>query len=222
MLSGLLFGKLLSSYCTSPTKPQNRDLNTKTATPVDAITNPFCAAGMHLPNGSFAVFGGNTAIGPNGDNSAPGSTPAFDPTYQDHDGGAAIRIITPCLGDPAAAPCTWFDGPGGPQMARRRWYAGAEPLGNGGVVLVGGLSWGGFINRHYPNVDPLYEDGGAEPTYEFFPPLPQPPQIMKFLGRTSGLNAYPLMYLMPSGKFLVQANYSTSYVIFTLRLDLPG
>ena len=33
---------------------------------MDVITNPFCASGMHFPNGSFVTFGGNGAIGPGG------------------------------------------------------------------------------------------------------------------------------------------------------------
>ncbi|KAI0253523.1 glyoxal oxidase [Lactifluus subvellereus] len=203
------------------------DIAAKKATPVDAITNPFCAAGMHLPNGSFAVFGGNSAIGPNGQNLSPGSTPQFDPVYGDHDGGQAIRIITSCAGDVAAAPCAWYDAIGGPQMIRRRWYAGAEPLANGGVVLIGGLVNGGFINRNFPNVDPVYENGQAEPTYEFYPPGPNPPQIFQFLVKTSGLNAYALAFLMPSGKMFVQAYYSSTLWDYNTNVetalpDMPG
>ena len=41
-----------------------RDVETRKATPMDVQTNPFCAAGMHLPNGSFATFGGNGATSP--------------------------------------------------------------------------------------------------------------------------------------------------------------
>jgi hypothetical protein len=196
--------------------PRNRDVAKRTATPIPARTNPFCAAGMHLPDGTYAVFGGNSAIGPDGLNNDPGSSPQYDPVYQDTDGGQAIRIITSCPGDVTQPPCAWNDAAGGPQMARRRWYAGAEALANGGVVLVGGLVNGGFINRNFPNVDPLNENGQAEPTFEFYPPGPGAPQIMQFLGKTSGLNAYPLLYLMGSGKMFVQANYSTSCVKFTL------
>ena len=171
---------------------------------------------MHLPNGTFAVFGGNSAIGPNGANNDPGSTPNFDPVYGDHNGGASIRLITGCQGpldQPTSGNCVWYDSLNGPKMQRQRWYAGAEPLGDGTVVIVGGLVYGGFINRQYPNVDPVYENGNAEPTYEFWPPTGtnNPPAIFQFLVETSGLNAYPLMYLQASGKMFVQANYSTSY-----------
>jgi hypothetical protein len=39
------------------------DIATRTATAMDFMSNAFCASGMHLPNGSFATFGGNGAIG---------------------------------------------------------------------------------------------------------------------------------------------------------------
>ncbi len=167
---------------------------------------------MHLPNNSYAVFGGNSAIGPGGDNSATGSTPQYDPTYGDYPGNRAIRMITSCDGALTAPPCSWYDAPNGLQMARLRWYPAAEPLANGTIVLIGGLTSGGYINRNLPNIDPTYEGGQAEPTYEFFPPTAQAPQIMQFMVKTSGLNSFALTYLMPSGKMFVQANYSTSYV----------
>jgi len=30
---------------------------------MDIKTNVFCSSGMHLPNGSFATFGGNGPVG---------------------------------------------------------------------------------------------------------------------------------------------------------------
>jgi hypothetical protein len=162
---------------------------------------------MHLPNGSYALFGGNTAVGPGGDNSSPGSTTTFDPTYQDYDGTRAIRIFNSC---DESTPCTFVDN--STQLAKRRWYPAAEPLANGTVVVIGGFVAGGYINRNYPNTDPAYEGGAAEPTYEFFPSVSQSPQVMNFMVKTSGLNSYALTYLMPSGKMFVQANYSTSCV----------
>lgn len=75
---------------------QDRDIAKKMATHIDVQTNAFSAAGMHLPNGSYAVFGGNGAVGPGGNNSASGSTPTFDPIYRDYDGTRAIRIFNPC------------------------------------------------------------------------------------------------------------------------------
>ncbi|KAI0317556.1 glyoxal oxidase N-terminus-domain-containing protein [Amylostereum chailletii] len=185
------------------------DLATKTATPMDVQTNPFCAAGMHLPNGSWATFGGNNAVGPGGDNSAAGSTAAYDPTYQTYSGVKAIRIITPCDGSVDSPGCTWYDSPNGLQMASARWYPAAEALGDGTVVLIGGFIAGGYINRNFPNTDPAYSGGGSNPTFEFFPSRGGQPAVMNFMVKTSGLNSYALTYLMPSGKLFVQANYST-------------
>ncbi|KAI0301551.1 glyoxal oxidase [Multifurca ochricompacta] len=188
------------------------DIGSRTATPIDVQTNAFCAAGMHLPNSSFVVFGGNNAIGPGGDNSAPGSTTAFDPTYQDYDGTRAIRVITPCDGDVNSSPCSWYDSQNGLQMAKRRWYPAAEALP---------MERGGYINRNTPNTDPAYEGGAAEPTYEFFPPASQSPQVMNFMVKTSGLNSYALTYLMPSGKMFVQANYSTILWDYDANVETP-
>ena len=193
-----------------PSNVWYREIESQTATPVDVQTNPFCAAGMHLPNGSYAVFGGNTAVGPGGLNSDNGSTTAYDPMYQDYDGTRAIRIITPCDGDIASAPCSWYDAPNGLQMIKHRWYPAAEALANGTVVLIGGFTAGGYVNRLLPNVDPTYENGLAEPSFETYPAGTQTPQVMNFMVKTSGLNSYALTYLMPSGKMFVQANYSTS------------
>jgi hypothetical protein len=200
------------------------DIESKTATPMDVQTNPFCAAGMHLPNGSFAVFGGNNAVGPGGGNDAAGSTTAFDPVYQDNGGTKAIRVITPCDGDVSNdADCSWYDSPNGLQMQSSRWYPAAEAFGNGSVLLVGGFSSGGFINRNFPNKDPLTSGGGSNPTYEVYPNNGVPERVMDFMGKTSGLNSYALTYLMSSGKFFVQANYST--MLFdadnNIETDLP-
>lgn len=186
------------------------DLESKTATPMDVQTNPFCANGMHLPNGSFVVFGGNNAVGPGGDNHITGSTQAYDPTYQDYGGTKAIRVITPCDGDiNSDSGCAWVDSPNGLQMQSSRWYPGAEALGNGSVIIIGGFSSGGYINRNYPNKDPFYSGGGSNPTYELYPANGVTERVMQFMGTTSGLNSYPLTYLLSSGKLFVQANYST-------------
>ncbi|KAI0056364.1 DUF1929-domain-containing protein [Artomyces pyxidatus] len=197
------------------------DIASRTATPMDVETNPFCAAGMHLPNGSFATFGGNNAVGPGGDNSAPGSTPAYDPTYQDFAGTRAIRIISPCQGDISSPACSWYDSPNGLQMAKARWYPGAEPLADGSVVLLGGFISGGYINRNTPNGDPAYSGGGSEPTFEFYPSRGGEPAISQFMIKTSGLNAYAHTYLMPSGKMFVQANYSTILWDYNANVETP-
>ncbi|KAH9979781.1 hypothetical protein BJV74DRAFT_857462 [Russula compacta] len=70
------------------------DIPSGTATPIDVQTNAFCAAGMHLPNGSYALFGGNTA---------------------DYDGTRAIRVFNAC---DANTPCSFYDN--STQLAKHR------------------------------------------------------------------------------------------------------
>ncbi|KAM5543743.1 hypothetical protein V8D89_002360 [Ganoderma adspersum] len=192
------------------------DIATRQATTMSVTTNVFCASGMHLPNGTFATFGGNGAVGPGGkigDTTPPGNpyTATFDTTFGDFDGTKAIRLLNPCTdGDDWSSPnCEWFDNASLLSMQDQRWYSTAEPMSDGTIVLIGGFSNGGYINRNYPNVDPAYEGGAATPTYEFYPANGRQAQVMNFMIKTSGLNAYAHTYLMPSGKMLVQANYST-------------
>jgi hypothetical protein len=174
---------------------------------MDVATNSFCASGMHLPNGSWVTFGGNGIVGPFGDLGPTDPNP-----YGDQDGRKSIRILNPCtsssdLNSPA---CQWYDDPAVLSMQSQRWYSAAEPLADGSIVIIGGMVDGGYVNRNTPNVDPVNENGQAEPTYEFFPSRNTQPQQMQFLINTSGLNTYAHTFLMPSGKMFVQANTSTS------------
>ncbi|KAJ7083670.1 glyoxal oxidase [Mycena belliarum] len=191
------------------------DIDTHAVQVMDVATNVFCASGMHLPNGSFVTFGGNGAIGPGGNigsvKNPSGVSGSWDATYQDFDGSKAIRILNPCTDDSqfSDASCQWFDKPDVLSMQKQRWYSAAEPLGDGSIVIIGGFVNGGYVNRNYPNTDPTFSGGAAEPTYEFYPSNGKEPQMMNFMTKTSGLNAYAHTYLLASGKFFVQANYST-------------
>jgi hypothetical protein len=93
-------------------------------------------------------------------------------------------------------------------MQAKRWYSTAESLADGSVVMIGGMTGGGYINRNTPN-DNCDSHGAAENTYEYWPARGDK-QYLKFLCKTSGLNTYPHTFLMPSGKMFVQANFSTS------------
>jgi hypothetical protein len=182
---------------------------------MDVKTNTFCASGMHLPNGSYVSFGGNGAVGRGGNIGSqvnPSGNGAWDSVYQDFDGSKSIRILNPCSSSDnfADTGCQWFDDPSLLSMQKQRWYSTAEALSDGSIVLIGGFVNGGYINRNTPNTDPATEGGAAEPTYEFFPANGRAPQVMQFMITTSGLNAYAHAFLMPSGKMLVQANFSTS------------
>jgi hypothetical protein len=186
---------------------------------MDIKTNSFCASGMHLPNGSFIALGGNSGVGPTaaqGSQLNPDGQGAWDSQYQDFDGRKAIRILNPCNpgDDLTSAQCGWYDEPTLLSMKANRWYSAAEATGDGSVVILGGFVQGGFINRNWPDVDPITEGGQAQNTYEYYPPRTGNPPTVNFLVKTSGLNAYAHMFLMPSGKILVQANVSTSESCF--------
>lgn len=173
----------------------------------------FCSSGMHLPNGSWVTFGGNSAVGRGGNtlHNPDGSPVDWDPVYQDFDGAKAIRVLNPCTSaDNFNAPeCQWFDDATVLSMQRRRWYSAAEALQDGNVIIIGGFVNGGYVNRNYPNTDPEFEGGAADCTYEFYPPRPEPARTFNFLIKTSGLNSYAHTFLMPSGKLFVQANLSS-------------
>ncbi|KDR84451.1 hypothetical protein GALMADRAFT_237321 [Galerina marginata CBS 339.88] len=181
---------------------------------MDIKTNSFCASGMHLPNGSFASFGGNDGVtvnGAAGSQKNPDGTGAWDSVYQDFDGRKAIRVVNPCRSTDnlASAQCGWFDDPIVLSMKRARWYSAVEATGDGTIVILGGFTRGGYINRWFPVTDPITQSGQAENTYEFYPARDGDPPVVQFLVKASGLNAYAHTFLMPSGKMLVQANYST-------------
>jgi hypothetical protein len=203
------------------------DIKSHQATAMDIMTNAFCASGMHLPNGSFVTFGGNGAIGPGGNigsQKAPsGASGAFDDVYQDYDGSRSIRILNPCNSSDnfSSTNCQWFDNPSVLSMQKQRWYSGAEPLADGSVVLIGGFVNGGYVNRNFPNVDPVLEGGAAEPTFEFFPSRGGQPAQMQFMVTTSGLNSYAHTFLMPSGKMFVQANISTILWDYNANVETP-
>jgi hypothetical protein len=181
---------------------------------MEILSNPFCASGAALPNGSVITFGGNGAIGPGGNigstrNSA--GSGAYDATYGDYDGTKAIRVLNPCTSSQNlnSSGCQWFDNPQTLSMQKQRWYSTAETLPDGSVVMIGGFVNGGYVNRNFPNTDPTYEGGAAEPTFEFYPSK-GPAKLMNFLTTTSGLNAYALTWVLNSGQIFVQANLSTS------------
>lgn len=191
------------------------DINSHKTTVMDVPSNVFCASGMHLPNGSYVTFGGNNAVAPGGGLGSQvypgGGSASWDSTLQDFDGSRSIRILNPCTSTDnfASSNCQWFDDSTLLAMQKQRWYSAAEPLGDGTVVIIGGFVLGGYVNRMYPNTDPQFEQGQAESTFEFFPAKSGTPQVMQFLIKTSGLNAYAHTFLMPSGKMFLQANTSS-------------
>ncbi|KAF7301375.1 hypothetical protein MIND_00702700 [Mycena indigotica] len=210
---------------------------THEVTLMDVQTNTFCSSGMHLPNGSFAVFGGNHAVAVGGGNPDGAN---WDSLLQDFDGSKAIRILSPCSAsdDINAGNCQWrvklYENINDPKMMMQaeRWYSTAEALADGTIVMMGGFTGGGCecypvspslaqsrvpdILRNVPNRNP---HDGASLSYEFFPSNGQAPQELKFLVDTSGLNSYPHAFLMASGKMFLQANLSTTLWDYTSNTE---
>ncbi|KIP06833.1 hypothetical protein PHLGIDRAFT_19348 [Phlebiopsis gigantea 11061_1 CR5-6] len=189
------------------------DIASRTATPIGVTSNPFCASGTHMPNGSYIAFGGNNGVGPGG-NDGDVAGGSFDSTYGDEAGQTGVRVMNPltCSGSSAAtdAACQWYDNPNVTHLMAKRWYSTAEALGDGTVAVIGGFTNGGYINRNWPNDnDPVYQGGASSPTYEFWPSTGAQPPVMQFLVDAGGLNSYPLTYLLASGNMVLQANVST-------------
>lgn len=194
------------------------DIATRTATAMEIHTNPFCASGMHMPNGSFITFGGNGAIGPGG-NIGDTQKGVYDTTYNDYAGQQGVRVLNPltCTGSDAATngDCQWYDDASTVHLEVMRWYSTAEPMGDGSVAIIGGYTNGGYINRNYPDgTDPIWQGGASQPTYEFWPGRGGQPPVMPFLVEAGGLNSYPHTFLLASGRMVLQANVSTSTCLF--------
>ena len=108
---------------------------------------------------------------------------AFCPLpYDDYDARESIHILNLSSTD-----CQWFDNPAVLSLQEMRWYSAAEALADGTIVLIGGFTSGGYVNRYMPNTNPTYEGGGVTPTFEFYPSR-GPATVMQFMTTTSGLN----------------------------------
>ncbi|KZW01846.1 DUF1929-domain-containing protein [Exidia glandulosa HHB12029] len=197
------------------------DIATHKAQLVDTLSNPFCAAGALLPNSSWVTFGGNHAVHPTTkpasggveDYKINGGDPGLNPAdvYQE----TAIRVLKPsgCTGDVNnwGPECQWYDDPATLKMMKARWYATAETLGDGTVLLVGGMVGGGYINRNFHSSDLAGQGGMAENTYELYPRRADltEPRPSNFLANAGGLNTYAHTFTLKSGKVFLQANVST-------------
>jgi len=215
MPHGALFGEIRPSLSAMVTDMCHRSFETHRTVVQDVPSNSFCASGMHLPNGSWATFGGNDAVtvgGAAGSDKNPDGTGNWDNLLQDHDGRRAIRVVNPCTiqDNLDGNNCKWYDHFAEDGMKRARWYSTSEATGDGRIVIIGGMVRGGFINRQFPVTDPITQNGQSEPTYEYFPPKAEDPPRFQFLIDAGGLNTYPHTFLMPDGRFFVQANLSSS------------
>ncbi|KIJ68126.1 copper radical oxidase [Hydnomerulius pinastri MD-312] len=168
--------------------------------PMDVVTNSFCAGGSVLGNGTWINVGGNQAVTYGG---ATAASQTGGAPYNDPDGGQSIRLLNPCDN----GQCDWWLVP---PMTTRRWYPSVETLEDGSVIIIGGCAWGGYVN----------DAGQTNPTYEFYPSR-GPPVNSPILQNTLPVNLYPLTWLLPSGKLLVQSNWETILLDYKQNQETP-
>jgi hypothetical protein len=156
---------------------------------MDVVTNTFCAGGNVLGNGTWLNVGGNQGVTYGGNPTDGGDDP-----FDDADGGNAVRLLDPCND----GTCNWLDDPA-LYMSTKRWYASLETLSDGTMIIIGGDTEGGYVNSHAQN----------NPTYEFWPGNDDGPQTLEILQNSLPANLYPLTFLLPSDKLLIQTNWNT-------------
>lgn len=188
---------------THPAWGVSYDVDTNEFRTMDVESNTFCAGGMVLGNGTWAVFGGNQPV------TYGGVAVTDQGAYSDTDGGAAIRILDPCADDS----CEYVQGTqtytrtdtganigNWLQMTSNRWYPTVEGLEDGSLIVIGGDNNGGYVNT-------VAQDN---PTYEFFPRKGDGNKIhLQFLADNLPVNLYPLTYMLPSGNLFMQAGWNT-------------
>lgn len=169
------------------------DINTWDMRPMDVVSNAFCAGGTVLADGRWLNVGGNQAV-------IAGGVAAGDPgsaaqsgqnVYGNADGRKAVRILTPCDDQN----CNWIDNPAN-YMTSERWYPTLETLEDGSAIIFGGCQNGGYVNT--PDQD--------NPTFEYWPAKGNGQlTTLNILKNTLPVNLFPLVWLLPSGMMLIQA-----------------
>ncbi|KAF9540289.1 copper radical oxidase [Agrocybe pediades] len=157
------------------------NIETNTATPLNVVSDTFCASGGILSNGTMVSVGGHIPI-------IPAAV----------DGRMAIRIFEPCA-DPAGTNCTLFEDPEHLHLEETRWYPSSLRIFDGSLMVVGGI----HERTAFYNVDPVNN-------FEFFPPkdggVPRP---SAFLERSLPANLFPRVFALPDGRVLMIANNQT-------------
>lgn len=190
---------------THPAWGTSYDLTNNKATPMQVSSNTFCAAGLSMATGEWAVFGGNQPVTYGG--VATKDNPNVPNDFMDTDGGAAIRLLTPC--DDGS--CKWQEGGDELTMTSKRWYPTVEILGDGSLIVLGGDGNGGYVSTFAQN----------NPTYEFYPKTDNQSHYMDFLNYTVPVNLFPLTWLMPGGKLFMQAAYKTILYDLDAQQETP-
>ncbi|KAJ7185690.1 glyoxal oxidase precursor [Mycena filopes] len=171
------------------------DLQTNTPTPLDTITDTFCAGGAFISNGTLVSVAGQPL-------EAPGQPPA--------DGRMGIRLFGPCTSPTGVgAGCTVFEDPAHIHLAVTRWYPTGLRIPDGSLMIIGGSNFNTFYNT-----GPL-----AENSFEFFPSRPGEQGTVRpsqFLLDAEPVNMFPRSFLLPSGRvFIIANNISMIYDIAT-------
>ncbi|GAA5992156.1 hypothetical protein JCM11641_003258 [Rhodosporidiobolus odoratus] len=176
------------------------NLDTNQFTPIDVVSNSFCAGGTVLGNGSWVNIGGNAAVGPLGVGLAAG---AANP-YGSVGGGKAVRMLS-LSGDGDG---DWTDDIGA--MPSSRWYPTIETLPTGDAIIIGGELYGSFVNTP--------EGLQNVPTYEYWPTRGVPVN-MTFLEETMPVNLYPLTWLLSDGRLFLQAGWQTTLLDYENNIE---
>ncbi|TFK65670.1 glyoxal oxidase precursor [Pluteus cervinus] len=162
------------------------DFETNTASPLNLVTDTFCASGGLLSNGTMVSVGGNI--------------PAISIA---EDGRMGLRLFEPCA-SPSGVGCTVVDDPATLHLETTRWYPSSLRIFDGSLMVVGGI----HEDTPFYNTDPVN-------SFEFFPSkdggVPRPSD---FLARTVPVNLFPRVFALPDGKvFMVANNQSIIYDI---------
>ncbi|KAJ7602531.1 glyoxal oxidase precursor [Roridomyces roridus] len=172
--------------------------DTNMATPLETVTNTFCAGGAFISNGTLVAIGGQPL------DDIPGWGNATDGTM-------GIRLFGPCTSADGTGPgCTVFEDPANMHLVVTRWYPTAVRIPDGSLFIMGGS-------------DLLTTFNGADiaqNNYEFYPPRAgEVGQVRKskFLEDTLPANLFPRSIVLPSGHVLMMANNQS--VIYDIETD---
>lgn len=150
------------------------DVITNRFRPLTIRTDTWCSSGAVLSNGTLVQTGGF------------------------NDGDHAVRALTPCSQDQAAACSDWVEFPR--LLSKRRWYASNQILPDGRVIIIGGRA-----QFNYEIYEP--ENHRSVKSIRF-----------NFLRETKDKhenNLYPFLHLLPDGNLFVFAN--TKSVLFNYK-----
>ena len=156
---------------------------TNTVSPLNILSNSFCAGGAALSNGTVVNVGGN---------------PVVDGQWGDSNGIQGIRLFGPCK-TPDGSGCNVYEDPKNLKLFAQRWYPTALRIFDGSILIMGGTPAGGFYTTPTLNT----------PSYEYFPKRGTQAVFSPFLNRTVPANTFPIAISLPDGRVFIAANNQT-------------